>query len=71
MQEYLSFEIFMHCKGLFLVNHRQSPRQGVKMANWNCVRCESIPRYAYLKCDAFAYNKRLKCPVPASENYPG
>ena len=61
----------MDNKGFFLVNHRQSPRQGVKMAEGNCVSCESITKYVCLKCDAFACNRSLKCSVPASENYPG
>ena len=61
----------MHYKGSFLVNHRQSPRQGVKMTEGNCVGCESITKYVCLKCDAFACNRSLKCPVTPSENYPG
>ena len=65
------FELFVHYKGSFLVNHRQSPRQGVKMAEGNCVGCESITKYVCLKCDAFACNRSLKCSVPTSENYPG
>ena len=60
MQEYLSIELFVHYKGFFLVNHRQSPRQGVKMAEGNCVGCGSITKHVCLKCS-----------VPASENYLG
>ena len=45
MQEYLSFELFMHYKSFFSVNHCQSPRQGVKMAEGNCVGCESKMRW--------------------------
>ena len=71
MQEYLSFELFVHYKGFFLVNHRKSPRQGVEMAEGNCVVCESITKYVCLKCDAFSCNRSLKCSVPISENYPG
>ena len=70
MQEYLPFELFVHYKGFFLVNHRQSLRQGVKMAEGNCVGSESITKYVCLKCEAFACNRSLKCSVPASENYP-
>ena len=29
-----------------------------------------ITKYVYLKCDAFASNRSLKCSVLASENYP-
>ena len=71
MQEYLSFELFVHDKGFFLVNHPQFPRQSVKMAEGNGVGCESITKYACLKCDTFACNRSLKCSVSASEKYPG
>ena len=71
MQEYLSSELFVHYKGFFLVNYRQSPRHGVKIAERNCVGCESITKCVCLKCDAFACNRSLKCSVPASEIYPG
>ena len=71
MQENRSFELFVHCKGFFLANHRQSPRQGLKMAEGNCVGCETITKYVCLKCDAFASNRSLECSVPTSENYPG
>ena len=59
----------MHCKVFILVNHYQSPRQGGKIAEGNCVGCESITKYVCLKCDAFVCNRSLKCLVP--ENYPG
>ena len=63
--------VSVHYKGFFLVNYRQSRRQGVKMAERNCVGCESITKCVCLKCDAFACNRSLKCSVPASEIYPG
>ena len=53
------------------ITHRQSSRQGVKMVERNCVICENITKYVYLKCDVFVCNRSLKCSVPASENYPG
>ena len=70
MQEFLSFEIFLHYKGFFLDNHCQTPRQRLKMTEGSCVGCESIMKYVCLKC-VFACNISLKCSVPASENYPG
>ena len=33
--------------------------------------CESITKYVCLKCDTFACNRSLKCPVTPSEDYPG
>ena len=53
------------------MNQHQSPRQSVKMAEGNCVGCESITKYVCLRCDAFACNRSLKCSVPASKKYPG
>ena len=53
------------------MNHHQSPRQGVKMAEGNCVGCENVTKYVSLKCDEFACNRSLKYLVPTSENYPG
>ena len=53
MQEYLSFELFAHHKGFFLVNFCQSPRQGIKMAEGNCECYRSIARC--LKCDALQF----------------
>ena len=44
MQEYLSFELFVHYKDFFLVNYRQSPRQSVKMFEGNCKGWESITK---------------------------
>ena len=54
MQQYLSFKLFVHYKGFFLVNHQQSPREGVKMAEGNFVGCENITKYVCLKCDKFS-----------------
>ena len=51
--------VSVHYKGFFLVNYRQSRRQGVKMAERNCVGCESITKCVCLKCDAFACNRSL------------
>ena len=69
--QFISFELFVHYKGFFLVNHRQSPRQGVKMTEENCVGCESNTKYVCLKYDAFACTRSLKCSGPAFESYPG
>ena len=71
MQEYLSFELFVHYKCFFLVNHCQSPRQGIKKAEENFAGCKNIKKYVCLKCDAFACIRSLKCSVPPSEKYPG
>ena len=43
MQEHLSFELLVPYKGFFLVNHRQSPRQGV-LAEGHCLGFESITK---------------------------
>ena len=51
--------IFRAYKGFFLVNHRHSQRQGVKMAEINCVSSESITEYVCLKYDKFNCNRRL------------
>ena len=75
------FQRHNQCKSIYLssylcttkpsLDHRQSPRQGIKMAERNCVGCESITKNVCLKCDIFACNSSLKCLVPASETYPG
>ena len=39
------------------MNHRQSPRQSVKIADGDCVGCERITKYVCLKYDALACNR--------------
>ena len=43
----------------------------VKMAEGNCVGCNSITKYLCLKCGVFACNRSLDCSIPVSEEYPG
>ena len=39
------------------------------MVERNCVGCDSITKYVYLKCDKFACNRSLSCSIETPEDY--